>query len=61
MCVSVCVLLGWGEVSNRKGRPGRGQMITNRFVSVFLKEDADCYGLHVSAPQIHMLESSGPK
>lgn len=50
MCFCVCVLLGWGEVSNRKGRPGRGWMITNRFVSVFLKEGADCYGLHVCAP-----------
>ena len=27
VCVSVCVcvLLGWGEVSDRKGRPGRGR------------------------------------
>ena len=51
----VCVLLVWGEVSNRKGRPGPGQMITNRFVFVFVKEEADCYGLHVCAsPKSHV-------
>ena len=50
MCFSVCVLLGWGEVIDRKGRPGRGQMITNTFVFVLVKEDVNCNVLHVCVP-----------
>ena len=56
---NVCVCaraLGWGEVSDRKGRNWVGEMIIYRFV--FVKEDVYCYGLYVRAlPQVHTLES----
>ena len=51
MCVSLCVCC-WGGVrsSTGRGRPGRGQMITNTFVFVFVKEDVNCNVLHVCVP-----------
>lgn len=46
MCVFARAL-GWGEVSDRKGRSWVG---ADDHLQAFVKEDAYCYGLHVCAP-----------